>query len=283
METDETTGDILRLPVNSEEYTFNSWQVKYKRSHILHSKCSNEKHCGDEVSENCLFCQYNRLLELPHLPDMVFPNNSLELKHTSGCKMEFNALEALKRVSNGKMAVKIACADAWKESRTETGQMDEVKPFDWTFTTDYVGTLTGGFTVTPTDTRIDLDKLRRREKILFYHDLLLFEDELHDNGTAVCSVKIRVMPASFFILLRYFLRIDNVMLRMNDTRYYHEFDTDFILREYTSREAKTQDLNVPPSRLIDPSEVAQFLPLVTSCYEKLTLPGTKLETEGTLQ
>jgi len=74
--------------------------------------------------------------------------------------------------------------------RTETGQMDEVKPFDWTFTTDYVGTLTGGFTVTPTDTRIDLDKLRRREKILFYHDLLLFEDELHDNGTAVCSVKI---------------------------------------------------------------------------------------------
>jgi type 2A phosphatase activator TIP41 len=54
----------------------------------------------------------------------------------------------------------------------------------------------------------------------------------------------RVMPASFFILLRYFLRIDNVMLRINDTRYYHEFDTDFILREYTSREAKTQDLNV---------------------------------------
>lgn len=74
--------------------------------------------------------------------------------------------------------------------RMETGQMDEVKPFDWTFTTDYLGTLTGGFTVTPTDTRIDLDKLRRREKILFYHDLLLFEDELHDNGTAVCSVKI---------------------------------------------------------------------------------------------
>jgi len=61
--------------------------------------------------------RYNRLLELPHLPDMVFPNNSLELKHTSGCKIEFNALDALKRVSNGKMAVKIACADAWKESR----------------------------------------------------------------------------------------------------------------------------------------------------------------------
>lgn len=59
-----------------------------------------------------------------------------------------------------------------------------------------------------------------------------------------CDLLQRVMPASFFILLRYFLRIDNVLLRLNDTRYYHEFDTDFILREYTSREAKTQDLNV---------------------------------------
>jgi len=56
------------------------------------------------------------------------------------------------------------------------------------------------------------------------------------------------MPASFFILLRYFLRIDNVMLRMNDTRYYHEFGSDFILREYTSREAKTQDLSVSKKR-----------------------------------
>ncbi|XP_021924422.1 TIP41-like protein [Zootermopsis nevadensis] len=212
---------------------------------------------------------------------MVFANNSLQLMHTSGCNIEFNALDALKRVCNGKLGLKIACADAWKESRMESGHMDEVKPFDWTFTTDYKGTLTGGFAVTPTDSRIDVEKLRQREKILFYHDLLLFEDELHDNGTAVCSVKIRVMPSSFFILLRYFLRIDSVMLRMNDTRYYHEFGSDFILREYTSREAKAQDLSIPPSRLVDPSEIARFLPLVTSCYEKLILPSTKLQPDDT--
>lgn len=280
MESQENS-DILRLPVDSEEHSFNSWQVKYKRSHILHSKCSNEELCRDETSESCLYCLYNRILQLPHVPDMVFPNNSLELKHISGCKIEFNALDALKRVSNGKLPLKIACADAWKESRMESGHMDEVKPFDWTFTTDYSGTLTGNFAITSTDTRIDLDKLRRRDKILFYHDLLMFEDELHDNGTAVCSVKIRVMPNSFFILLRYFLRIDGVMLRLNDTRYYHEFDTDFILREYTSKEAKAQDLNVPPSRLVDPSEVAQILPLITSRYEKLMLPSIKVETEDT--
>lgn len=30
------------------------------------------------------------------------------------------------------------------------------------------------------------------------------------------------MPSSFFLLLRFFLRIDGVLIRMNDTRLYHE-------------------------------------------------------------
>lgn len=52
------------------------------------------------------------------------------------------------------------------------------------------------------------------------------------------------MPGSFFILLRYFLRIDNVMLRINDTRIYHEFGKNYLLREFTSREAKVEDIYV---------------------------------------
>ncbi|XP_067006156.1 TIP41-like protein isoform X2 [Anabrus simplex] len=206
------------------------------------------------------------------MPDMVFPNNKLVLKHASDCVIEFNALDALKRVSNGKLSMKVACADAWKESRQEAENLDEVKPFDWTFTTDYKGTLLGNFKISSTEERINLDKLRQRERILFYHDLTLFEDELHDNGIAVCSVKIRVMPSSFFILLRYFLRVDNVMVRLNDTRFYHEFETDFVLREYTSREAKVKDLKVPAVQLIEPSEVAQILPLVKTEREKLSFP-----------
>lgn len=66
----------------------------------------------------------------------------------------------------------------------------EAKPFDWTFTTDYSGTLLGGLKAEPSDIHIDLEKLKRREQILFYSDVTLFEDELHDNGTAICSVKI---------------------------------------------------------------------------------------------
>lgn len=52
------------------------------------------------------------------------------------------------------------------------------------------------------------------------------------------------MPSSFFILLRYFLRVDNVLIKINDTRLYHEFENNYIIREYTSRESKVDELKV---------------------------------------
>jgi type 2A phosphatase activator TIP41 len=66
---------------------------------------------------------------------------------------------------------------------------EKIKPFDWTFTTNYSGTVSG-FKIKETKERIDMDKLRKRDKIMFYHELTLFEDELHDNGIAANSVKI---------------------------------------------------------------------------------------------
>lgn len=65
---------------------------------------------------------------------------------------------------------------------------ETIKPFDWTFTTDYMGTMSE-FEVEDTEERIDVEKLKRKDKILFYVDLTLFEDELHDNGIASLSVK----------------------------------------------------------------------------------------------
>lgn len=119
---------------------------------------------------------------------------------------------------------------------------EKIKPFDWTFSTDYQGTFNDKLKIEETKLKIDITKLMKREIILFYHDLTLFEDELHDNGVAKCSVKIRVMPSGFFVLLRFFLRVDNVMIKMNDTRFYYELNSNYILKEYTSREAKVSEL-----------------------------------------
>jgi type 2A phosphatase activator TIP41 len=82
--------------------------------------------------------------------------------------------------------------------------------------------------------------------ILFFDHIILYEDELHDNGDSSLSVKTvlllnikkkRVMEDCFFILLRFFLRVDNVLIRIIDNRIYHEIGSDHLIREYLHRES----------------------------------------------
>jgi hypothetical protein len=61
--------------------------------------------------------RYTRTLDIPHLPEMVFPNNILTVSHISGGQIEFNALDALKTVANGKLPIKVACSEEWNETR----------------------------------------------------------------------------------------------------------------------------------------------------------------------
>ncbi|XP_005431572.2 TIP41-like protein, partial [Geospiza fortis] len=163
---------------------------------------------------------------MPSLPEMMFGDNVLRIQHDHGFGIEFNATDALKCVNNCQGMIKVACAEEWQESRSETEHSKEVvKPYDWTYTTDYKGTLLGDtatLKVVPTTEHINTEKLKAREQIMFFEEVLLFEDELHDHGVSSLSVKVRVMPSSFFVLLRFFLRVDGVLIRMNDTRLHHE-------------------------------------------------------------
>jgi type 2A phosphatase activator TIP41 len=136
------------------------------------------------------FHSYRFALELPHLPDMVFHKNTLVLEHESGATISFSPLDSLKKVRNEKLDLRVSCSDEWRESRPKDKTKEKLKPFDWTFSTDYQGNMNDKFTVEKTDKRIDKFKLMVKENILFYADLTLFEDELHDNGTSVSSVKI---------------------------------------------------------------------------------------------
>jgi hypothetical protein len=60
--------------------------------------------------------------------------------------------------------------------------------------------------------------------ILYYDEIILLEDDLHDNGQVQYSVKLRVMPHCVYILARLFLRVDQVMLRLRETRVLLELD-----------------------------------------------------------
>lgn len=136
------------------------------------------------------YFSYRHALELPHLPDMVFHKNTLTLEHDNGAVLTFTPIEALKKVRNEKLDIKVSCSEEWQESRPRDKTGEKLKPFDWTFSTDYQGTTNDKFVVEPTDMKIDKFKLMVKEQILFYNDLTLFEDELHDNGTSVSSVKV---------------------------------------------------------------------------------------------
>ncbi|XP_049286168.1 TIP41-like protein [Anopheles funestus] len=263
----------VRLPVDRETYQFDDWTIGYTKSHILKSVCINGDTCVAGEPGCCELCVYNFTLALPHLPDMVFHRNVLRISHSSGAQLEFNPLDALKFVRNEKLDLKVACSDEWRESRPEAAQTaDKVKPFDWTFSTEYAGTVNDRFRVEPTEQRIDMFKLMRKEEILFYHNLTLFEDELHDHGISLLSVKVRVMPSGFYILLRYFLRVDNVLLRSNDTRFHYEKGNDYVLKEFTHREAKVEQLkHIPPALFTNPDHIVDKLPVVRKVNEKLTI------------
>ena len=67
---------------------------------------------------------------------------------------------------------------------------------------------------------------------------MLYEDEMADNGITLFSCKIRVMPQRLLLLCRFFMRLDNVLIRIRDTRIYVEFSTGEVIREYVAKEEK---------------------------------------------
>ena len=146
----------------------------------------------------------------------------------------------------------------------------EISKYDWTYTTPYNGTLNEIATIENSDQLIDKNKLMVKEEILFYEDLILYEDELNDLGVSSCHVKIRIMPSSFLILLRFFLRIDNDRVKIRDTRYFHEFANSYLIREIQWREASLKDYpNIPKHTLLDPNELFHVLPKTFYSNQKI--------------
>lgn len=271
---EENGIDAGRYTSNLQSIQFGPWHISYDVSCILPSVCSTKVVCERDDDQFCQFCLYSRELKIPHFPDMVFPKNILTLKHESGTCISFNPLDALKLVASNAEAIEVSCAEAWQEARPDATKAK--RPFDWTFSTNYKGTLTDNIKIEATDQTIDVELLKRKDQIIFYHDLTLFEDELHDHGISKLSVKIRVMPSYWYVLLRYFLRVDDVLVRANETRMFHKLNTDFVLRECTIKEAVIKNLSIPTWMMKEADDVIPLLPVTHRTMQKLImqLPST---------
>jgi len=230
------------------------------------------------------------------LPEMTFGNNYLTLEHRpSGIKYSFTTPKALKGVKKGELVegdggVKVGHAEKWMQSRTDSSSSLPMpktvvtKPYDWTYTTTYMGhqetpsedstSISSSchlswrpFDPEEPSNAIPMAELSRPDPILFYAEIPLFEDELHDNGSSSLLVRIRVMPTCFFILSRFTLRVDHVLFRTYDTRIYHSFASapPLLVREIAGWEAPYERVqrHLPKrndmSPLTDPTFIAKVL------------------------
>lgn len=246
---------------HKEEFKFGPWCIASNKGSILRS---------DQAED------LSKKLNIPQLPEMTFGENYINISHSNGFCIEFNAVDALKLVDNKNDAMKVAIAREWVESRRDSEYISHtVKPFDWTYSTDYKGTISGdpnAVTVMETDDRINIEKLKVREKIAYFEQAILFEDELADHGCAVLNVKIRVMPSCFFLLMRYFLRVDGLLARIHDTRLFYECGKGYLLREYNQKEASLgPNSTVPLNFQNDSHSVDKYLKKTMEITHKLVL------------
>lgn len=188
------------------------------------------------------------------IPEMIFGKNKVSIEHEkSGFEIHFTALNALDLVdkTGDKGLIQVAHSKAWSSTRNKNrsaaGDKIEgiIKPFDWTYSTDYCGDVCDSKTMDDNIENvpeIPFDKLKQPDPILFFDEVSLYEDELGDNGIVILNCKVRVMPERLLVLCRFFLRVDNVLLRIRDTRVYVEFETGQVIREYQEQEENFDEL-----------------------------------------
>ncbi|KAI1100408.1 TIP41-domain-containing protein [Jackrogersella minutella] len=267
------------------------------------------------------------------VPEMIFGDNVVSIRHVpTGWGIEFNAYDALDAVDKtDKNMLQVAYAKSWSASREQTsaGIKDVVKPYDWSYSTTYKGTITSSSATSrlpppppppttapattpptaedttgngnrssettgasgeekkdlafkPTTKPIPLELLKRRDPILFFDEVMLYESELDDNGISVLSAKVRVHEQRMLLLARLYMRLDNVLVRVRDTRVYVDFAAEEVTREYTVKEGAFGDVKrkllmtglVPDAvtvALRDANKVADLLPTVEQTLESVSL------------
>ncbi|CAN0089888.1 unnamed protein product [Ectocarpus fasciculatus] len=125
--------------------------------------------------------------------------------------------------------------------------------------------------------------LDQSSPILMYDDVVLFEDFIHDHGVVRMSVKTRVMPGFWFVLLRYWLRVDGVVMKVFDTRCFHKFGDLSVFRERTQHSVsftslEQRGLSTDPSAYPNAESALPVLEMSSGAHIQRAFLATSLAT-----
>ena len=243
------------------------------------------------------------------LPEMVFGDSKIEIWNENlGVRFEYTAFDALSQCKH-ESDIKVSMAQTWKAKsgvEVPSGQSFE---YDWTYGSKYRGTFAVDSVEkvqvlgpTVTEDRIDFESLKVRlefgryvlcgyspglcsqpragDEILWSAETVLYEDELHDNGTSQLSVRIRVTNNYFYVLQRVWIRVDGVIFRLKESRLLHRFSESHVLRLSTDREDAYENVvksctakQLRESILDDPNLISDKLKLKFEITEKFLFSG----------
>ncbi len=176
---------------------------------------------------------------------MSFPLNQVTIENqTFNFHLIIDAREAILRVEKRSPdGVKIVYGkdEYWQEKQKSVKRELD---YDWTYASRHSGTVNYNSDFSETTLAIDYEQLKREEgrDVIFYDENVLYEDEMGDNGTSVFSVKTRLMNYGILALIRCFIRVDNVIYKSIETRYYIDFDAGRILKECRVKEDAFDDV-----------------------------------------
>jgi len=220
----------------------------------------------------------NKNIESSHLPEIFFGYNRLYLVNKSlNFSYEFSPLQMIdlslfskrKECLNKNLIlydppeVKVLHENHWKNLKMPRDDIIKVEAkSDWTYSSSYMGNFScinnsdeiknlfknenfedKTFKNEINDAlNIPIEKLGPNNPIIHYEEINFYEDELNDNGICQTKIRFRIMDDCFYGILRSYLRVDNVTIRNMDTRIFHAFGENNIIRMFTVKDMSYDQL-----------------------------------------
>ena len=245
---------VLNIPPNNNEilltkYSHKGWDFYNHSENMMSSKDLDSLIKNKE--ENKLY--------INHLPEIFYGLNRLFLinKSKNFC-YEFNPIQMLSLTNENIRKKLLKEKEIYyipSPAKSQYSKPNDIKnEEDWSFSSPYIGHIssikdnimikyypeikeTKKFKIEKSSIKFPETKV---ENVLNYNKIHFFEDELGDIGFSEGKIGFGVMNDFFLGLMRCYLRVDNMLVRNIDTKIYHKFGDNYIIRNFLVKE-KTYD------------------------------------------